>query len=217
MAKRPGAVRHPPRVCEDPQEGHPELVDDESWTDLVVRGDYSMQSAAGVEWVSCRFDHATLTGVSLQQARIIDCVFVDSELSGMALEDATLTRVEFRTCRMSGFQVPGAQARDAGFLDCRLDGANLRMSRWERCDWERCDLRDADLYGANAPAARLVGCDLRSALISKADLAGARLTGSNLEGVRGGDTLRGVVISSDQLIPTALAVFAAMEIVVDDG
>ena len=51
---------------------------------------------------------------------------------------------------------------------------------------------------------------------SKADLTGARLQRSNLTEVRGGDALRGVTISSDQLIPAALALFAAMKIRIDD-
>ena len=34
--------------------------------------------------------------------------------------------------------------------------------------------------------------------------------------LRGGDALRGVVISSDQLIPAALAVFASMKIRIED-
>jgi hypothetical protein len=34
--------------------------------------------------------------------------------------------------------------------------------------------------------------------------------------VRGGESLRGVTISSDQLIPAALVVFASMKIRVDD-
>ncbi len=204
-------------MSRDPDEAEPELIDGADWSDLEIRGDYSMQSADGVEFVSCRFAGAALTGVTLYKARLIDCVFVDSELSGAVLEDATLTRVSFQTCRMSGFQVPGAHGRDVTFADCRLDGTNLRMSHWERTTFERCDLRDADLYAAEAKAARFIGCDLRTALVSKANLSGANLAGSNLEGIRGGESLRGVVITPEQLIPAALAVFSGLNITIDDG
>jgi uncharacterized protein YjbI with pentapeptide repeats len=215
-ARQPVAKRRPPRNPADPVSGHPPLVDQADWSDLIIEGDYSLGEAEEVEWTSCRFDHAALTGLLLPKARIIDCVFIDCELSGALFEDATLTRVEFRTCRMSGLQAPGVRGQDVGFFDCRLDGANLRMSTWERAEWERCDLHDGDLYAASAPDARLIACDLRCAEISKANLAGTRLSASNIEGIRGGESLRGVVLSSDQLIPAALAVFSALGIVVDD-
>jgi hypothetical protein len=51
---------------------------------------------------------------------------------------------------------------------------------------------------------------------SAADLEGAFLHGSVLEGVRGGGILRRVVIGTDQVVPLALSVFAALGIRVDD-
>jgi hypothetical protein len=52
--------------------------------------------------------------------------------------------------------------------------------------------------------------------LSKSTLAGTRLQRSNLEGIRGAEALRGVTIGSDQIIPTALAVFVALDIGVSD-
>ena len=84
------------------------------------------------------------------------------------------------------------------------------------------DLRDLDLSGldfkgATLAASNLFGSDLSHADLSKADLTGARMQRSDLTDLRGGDSLRGVTISSDQVIPAALAVFASMKIRIDDG
>jgi hypothetical protein len=66
------------------------------------------------------------------------------------------------------------------------------------------------------PGSRVHGCDLTNVDLSKCDLSGSRLQGSRLDGIRGGEGLRGVTVGSDQLIPTALAVFGALGISVDD-
>ena len=58
---------------------------------------------------------------------------------------------------------------------------------------------------------RVGGADL-----TKCDLMGSRIQRTTLGGLRGGESLRGVTISSDQLIPAALAVFASLKIRIDD-
>lgn len=66
------------------------------------------------------------------------------------------------------------------------------------------------------PASRILNCDLSRAELSKADLAGSRLSGSKLDGVRGGASFRRIAISADQIMPVALALFAAQRIEVRD-
>lgn len=58
---------------------------------------------------------------------------------------------------------------------------------------------------------RLAGVQL-----SKWTLTDATLQWSVLNGLRGGESLRGVTISSDQVLPAALAIFGAMAMTVDD-
>jgi uncharacterized protein YjbI with pentapeptide repeats len=90
------------------------------------------------------------------------------------------------------------------------------MSSWERCVFEDCLLADADFRSATLGGGRLRRCDLSRADFSAADMTGVTLHGSTLDGVRGGSSFRDVVIGSDQVIPLALSVFAALSIGVDD-
>jgi uncharacterized protein YjbI with pentapeptide repeats len=87
----------------------------------------------------------------------------------------------------------------------------------ERAEFQSCDLRDADFYGGRLPSTSFLKCDLAGVELSKADVAGSRLNGSTFEGIKGAESLRGVIIGSEQVIPTALAVFGALNIVVDDA
>jgi len=61
-----------------------------------------------------------------------------------------------------------------------------------------------------------VGGDARAMSMTAADLTGSKLQRSNLDRIRGAESFRGVTIGSDQITPTALAVFSAMGIAIDD-
>jgi hypothetical protein len=86
----------------------------------------------------------------------------------------------------------------------------------ESAEFRSCSLAEADFYEASLPGSRFQSCDLTAVQLSKADLTGTRLHGSTLERIHGADSLRGVIIGSDQVIPAALAVFGTLNIVVDD-
>ena len=63
---------------------------------------------------------------------------------------------------------------------------------------------------------RFDGCDLTRADFTKAVLPGVHLAGSSLADIRGGDAFRGVVITSDQVVPLATAIFSSLGIRIDD-
>jgi uncharacterized protein YjbI with pentapeptide repeats len=107
-------------------------------------------------------------------------------------------------------------AKDVAFTDCKLDAANLRMSSWERCEFVRCELPDADFSGAGLRASRLLASNLARVDFGKVRLDDVAFHGSNLDEIRGADALQRAVVGSDQVVPLAFAVFAALRITVDD-
>ncbi len=193
-----------------------ELVDEVEVAEVTFTGDYSGQELSFAQIERCRIDHARFTAGHLIRSHLLDCLFVGSDLSGCVLEECQLTRVEFRGCRLSGIQAQGSRFVDVGFVDCKIEGANFRMTTWERAEFDGSVLADADFYAASLPGTRLHGCDLGSVELSKSDLTGSRLHGSLLDGIRGADRLRGVTIGGDQIVPVALALFGALDIVVSD-
>jgi hypothetical protein len=131
-------------------------------------------------------------------------------------DEGSCVRVEFHSCRMSGLQAAGAKFQDVAFVDCRLDGANFRMSRWERSEFDGCDLTEVDLYGAHLPACRFVRCDLSGAQSRRPTCRRVGSISRSWNESVGADALGGITISSDQVLPVALALFAARAIVIDD-
>jgi uncharacterized protein YjbI with pentapeptide repeats len=204
-----------PRLSLEPSPAEGPLEDETEWQDLEVTGDFTGSVAAAVHLTGCTV-RARLTAVDLARATFTDCRFEDSDLSGASLEELRATRVTFVRCRLTGLVAASARFRDVTFEDCKLDDANLRMTTWERSRMESCDLHGADLYAAKLGGMPIEGCDLRDVELGKADLTGTRLHGSRLDGIRSADRLRGTILGSDQLVPAAEAVFAALGIVVED-
>ena len=120
-----------------------------------------------------------------------------------------LPPVQLRGCRgrRQGRPVHRLQARRSEFPYEHLGAVGLR-----RLSSHRRRLR----LGPAPPGTRLQHCDLTGADFSKGSLDGVSLHGSTLDGVRGGESFRGAVIGSDQVLPLAFSVFSALGIRIDD-
>jgi uncharacterized protein YjbI with pentapeptide repeats len=217
MAGKPAGRRRAPQVGAHLSSSADDfLIDDADMTGVRLTGDHGGRTASLVQLAGCRVEGAQLVGTHLVGSRLVDCVVVGCDLSGLVLEDSACTRVEFRDCRLSGLQAASCRFADVGFLRCRLDGANFRMTTWERAEFHDCDLVDADFYAATLPASRFIRCDLTGVELSRCTLTAATLQWSDLSALRGAESLRGVTISGDQVLPAALALFAAMAMTLDD-
>jgi uncharacterized protein YjbI with pentapeptide repeats len=210
-------VRRVPRLADDDLTVVRSLEDEDDLVGAMIAGDFSGLDCSALTLRECRFAGATLTGSRLARATLIDCVVADSDLSGTDLRECKFERTEFRHCRLSGVQAQAGRFNDVAILDCKIDGANFRMTVWERSELRDSNFVDSDFYGARLPAIRIHGCDLANVDFSKCDLVAGHLQRSRLDGIRGGDSLRGATIGSDQVIPAAIALFDAIGISVDDN
>ncbi len=195
----------------------PALGDGADWNGVEITGEVGgPQELAFVELSASRLAHVRLTGRQFDRLRLVDVLLEDCELSAVTLAGAHLTRVEFRRCRLSGLVGSTLKARHVRFTDCKADGATFRMTTWDSAEFRSVDLRDADFHASTLTKVRFLDCDLSGADVSKVKMAGTALHGSTVENIRGADSLGGAVIGSDQVLPLAFPVFAALGIVVDD-
>jgi uncharacterized protein YjbI with pentapeptide repeats len=210
------ASRVPPRVGKDLPTESPALLDEAQISDVAIVGDYTGAEFLTAEITACRLDEVQAIGSRLIRSRLVDCIAVACDFSGAVFDECSISRMEFHDCRLSGLQAQHSWFKDVAFFDCKVEGANFRMTRWESAEFQGCSLAEADFYEASLPGSRFQSCDLTGVQLAKADLTGTRLHGSTLERIQGADGLRGVVIGSDQVLPAALAVFATLNIVIDD-
>jgi uncharacterized protein YjbI with pentapeptide repeats len=194
-----------------------ELADELEVFDAAITGELGGPTdVTAVELHGCTLTDVRLGGRVIERLRLVDVVLQGCDLSGVVLPDASWTRVELRDCRLSGAVLSGVRAQDVRWTGCRADSAVLRMSHWKGCWFEDTDLRGADFYDASLPDTQLLRCDLSRATFSQSNLAGSRLHGSTLDGVIGGEAFRGTRISSAQVLPLAMSVLGALDIVVED-
>ena len=182
----------------------------------VLTGDFSAAGGRHLHVEESHIERAVFTGAQLPQSQLTDVVVDAADLSGVDLEESLLTRVQFRGCRMSGLQASAVRMHDVAFTECRLDGTNFRLSEADRVTFSTCELRSADFYSASLKDIRFFDCELTDADFSQAELSNGQFHGSNLVDVKGGDSLRDIVIDTAQVVPLALRVFGAMGIRVDD-
>lgn len=183
---------------------------------VALSADLPDDDESALDLSECRWTGARLTGVHLRRFTCTDVIFEDCDLSGVVAEDSSLSRVEFHRCRMSGIVLAGSAARDVLASDSRLDGANLRMLAGSRLELPGCDLRGADLFGATLTTSRIHDGDLTGADFSQSIVGGLRLHGSIVRDILGVDQLRGAVVSRDQQLDLAMALFDASGITVED-
>ncbi len=188
-----------------------DVLEDVEWANAAPE-----RGVAGVEITRAKLTGIRLTGLELVDLRLLDVVLDDCELSGATLTGARFERVVFLRCRMSGLVAAELKATDVRLDSCKLDQAWLRASSFDRCEVVDCDLRGADLYGAHVTRTAFRRCDLTEVDVTGSDFDQVSLHGSTVDRLKGADSLHGLTIGSDQLVPLALPILHARRITVDD-
>lgn len=152
--------------------------------------------------------------VDLAAARWEPVELVDTRLRGVELSNTTLRRViarrvAFDECRGIGLAFDAERATDVCWSGCRLDYARLHV---ERCTgplvFDGCSLREAVVSG-DLSRAVFTDCDLTDTEFAATTASGCDLRGSRLDTARGLTTLRGAVVSVDQVVAAATRIATA--------
>ena len=114
---------------------------------------------------------------------------------------------------MGGVVLSQSRLNHVRLVECKLNEANLRLAHADHVLMSDCSLRDADFYEAAIHEQRVDGrAHLTGSDFSKASVQGLRLGRSVLDGVRGGMSMAGVVVTGDQVLPLALSLFGDLRI-----
>jgi len=160
-----------------------------------------------------------LDGVDLKARRLPgltcrDVVFEGCDLAGANLEGAKLTRVAFVRCRMTGAVLSGAELQDVRLVDCTAPMLGLRMAKAGHLSIADSMLREADFYEATLEDSAITASDLSAADFTRVQVPELDLRGSTLDGLVSPTSLRGAVITTDQLVALAPALAVDLGITV---
>jgi uncharacterized protein YjbI with pentapeptide repeats len=170
--------------------------------DFVDR-DLTDQDASDARFLDCRLERCGLDGLSLRRARIVESLLADvhgttvdaaestwrgSHVSGgrlgaMSLAGATWTGIRVRSCHLGFLSVAGAHLEDVIFESCEIGGLDARSAELHSITFIDCAVDELNVAGAT---------------LSAVDLSGARLR--SLIGV---ESLRGAIVSHEQLVDLA--------------
>lgn len=168
--------------------------------DFVDR-DLTDQDASDAHFLDCRLERCGLDGLSLRRARIVESLLADvhgttvdaaestwrgSHVSGgrlgaMSLAGATWTGIRVRGCHLGFLSVAGAQLEDVRFEGCEIGALDARSAELRSITFIDCAVDELNVAGATG-----------------VDLSGARLR--SLIGV---ESLRGAIVSHEQLVDLA--------------
>jgi uncharacterized protein YjbI with pentapeptide repeats len=123
--------------------------------------------------------------------------------------------VEVTASRLTGLHWIDGMLRDVTFRDCRMDLPVFRFTSFKDVAFFDCNLARVDFTNADLRGAHFTGCDLTGAQFAQADAQGARFTRCELAGLGSVTSLRGAVITGNDLVPLAHMLAAALGIVIE--
>ena len=165
--------------------------------------DFAGQDAPDARFLECRLQRCGLDGTSLRRARIAESLLSDVHGATVDFADSTWRDSQVWGGRLGAVTLVGAtwtgiriRGSHLGFLN--LAGAHLQDVTFEGCEIGSLDVRGAELQSVAFEDCRVDELDVAGATLSKVDLSGARLR--TLVGV---ESLRGAIISHEQLVDLA--------------
>jgi fluoroquinolone resistance protein len=166
--------------------GGPEIADED-----FVGTDLRELSLQRLHFSRCRFDEASLDGLSTEACSFTDCSFDRAELTGSTHLRTAFVACSFNRARFTGATLTECKLTGSVFADTPLRSVTVAGGG----DWSAVSLGGADLRELDFSDVKLVGANVTGAKLDRCQFAGA-----NLSGLRWGQAslrdadLRGAVI-----------------------
>ena len=178
--------------------------------------DLADADAPDSRFLECRLERCRLDGASLRRARIAESFLNELHATTVDLADSTWRDTQVRGGRFGALSAVAATWTDVritgthvGFMN--LAGAHLQDVVFDGCEFGTLDAREAELDSVTFVDCTIDELNVAGARLTKVDLAGASLR--TLVGI---DSLKGAIVSREQLLDLAPVLAAALGIDVRD-
>jgi uncharacterized protein YjbI with pentapeptide repeats len=153
----------------------------------------------------CRLD-----GLSLRRARIIESLLADVHGATVEMTDST-----WRDSRLSGGRLGAATLTGATWTGIRVRGSKLGFldlagARLEDVVFEACQIGGLDVRSARLRSVAFIDCTVDELNLAGATLAKVDLSGARMRSLVGVESLRGAIVSSEQLVDLAPILAASL-------
>jgi uncharacterized protein YjbI with pentapeptide repeats len=170
--------------------------------DFVDR-DFTGQDASDARFLECRLERCHLDGLSMRRVRVVDSLLSEVRAASVDLTDST-----WRDSRMSGGRLGAMTLAGATWTGIRVHGSklgfvNLAGAHVEDVVFEACEIDSLDARGAQLRSVGFVDCTMDELNIAEATLSKVDLSGARLRSLVGVESLRGAIVSHEQLLDLA--------------
>ena len=187
-----------------------------------VDRDFTGQDATDARFLECRLERCCLDGLSMRRARIVESLLADVHGASVDLTDSI-----WRDSRMSGGRLGALTLAGATWTGTRVRGSKLGFvsfagARLEDVVFEECEIGGLDARSAQLRLVAFVGCTVDELNVAGATLSKVDLSGARLRSLIGVESLRGAIVSHQQLLDLAPLLAAQLGLEVrsdlhDDG
>ncbi len=143
----------------------------------------------------CRLERLDVVALSAPNAGWFNTEVAGSRIGSIEAFDANLRQVAFTGCKLGYVNLRGAELTDLSFTDCVIE--------------------DLDLSRAQASRVSLAGCRITRLELANSKLRDVDLRGATVGDVVTPDGLRGVTVSTDQLLDLAPILAARLGLIVE--
>jgi uncharacterized protein YjbI with pentapeptide repeats len=167
--------------------------------------------------LECRLAGCVLDDARLRGARLSSCVLDGLRATTLDLADSTWLDVVVEGGRYGAVLGQGSQLQRVAVHGVKIDYLNLRGADLNRVEVSDCTIGELDLGTSQARHLRFVRSRVDRLVLHGATLRDVDLTGADLSALEGLQSLRGALISQDQLTQLAAALADSLGIRVTPG
>ena len=182
-----------------------------------VDRDFTGQDASDARFLECRLQRCCLDGVSMRRTRVVESVLAECHGASVDLADSAWRDSGISGGRLGAVTLAGATWTGVRVHGSKLGFVNLAGARLEDVVFEGCEIGGLDIRAARLRSVSLLDCAIDELNVAGATLSAVDLSGARMRSLIGVESLRGAIISPDQLQDLAPLLAAELGIEVRDG
>lgn len=170
--------------------------------DFVDR-DFTGQDASDARFLECRLERCRLDGLSMRRARILESLLTEVHGASVDFADSTWRDSRVSGGRLGAVTLTGASWTGMRVRGCHLGFVNVAGAQFEDVRFEQCEIGSLDARTAQLRSIAFVDCTVDELNVAGATLSEVDLSGARLRSLIGVESLRGAIVSDEQLVDLA--------------
>ncbi len=165
--------------------------------------DFTGQDAGDARFLECRFHHCNFDRLSMRRSRLVESSIAEAHGASFDCTNSSWRDSEMTGGRLGAMTLPGATLASVRFRGVKFGFLDLAGSHLDDIVLESCEIDSLDARSAQMRSVGFVDCIVHELNVSEATLSKVDLSGARLQRLVGVGSLRGAIVSHDQLLDLA--------------